>query len=664
MYALLGIDTVLRITLALAFLAIAVPALAWRLPRTLEEFWWNFAAVVVVLTLAGQIFTLLHIAGTLTYLTLIAAIVIACRARRQHVSPIAYIASSYRALVLASLRLLDGRLSIRRRIRRGWRRAHFTFQPIWIAVIAVAAAFRLYRPFATANLGFSDTYVHLYLMRLLDAGRQIDPAWGPYPRGMHFLLLAIQRLTNTDEILLMNFFGAFSGILMTLAAAYAAKRIARNNVAALVAGLIFATMVGGARQYFALGGSVSSDNPAEARENLQRPYDQLADAGEFDVLLTAFERQTSTLPQELAIAFLFPAALFLIDWFRSRDAWHLSGFVLSTAAIAAIHSGVVIPLVLLCAAAAIAALLERSAKVRDVVRGAAAGAIGIAIGSTWLLGFLVYRRTVAPDSKVGSTALYYFPFLRPFVSRGELPQEIAYMMLTPFLIAIFAIAVIVVIHGLRRRDAGSIFAGIAVVLFIATHAASTIGIPEIVEVRRNASWLAMAIAMILGIAATYWRYVPAVVVAAWLITIPNLFGAAMRSKLLDYSGYGTTTYAVLEISNQLQPFTWTLVSYGQEYPMVLGRGFHLNGADFLQQFDPGAQLAIPTPYVFIAVEKNAHPFQINNWSTRFDRSAIEERLQTWCTVYRMTHSDMRIWLDDDNVRVYAIERPKGRLAAL
>src|SRR5207245_1348803 len=122
-----------------------------------------------------------------------------------------------------------------------------------------------------------------------------------------------------------------------------------------------------------------------------------------------------------------------------------------------------------------------------------------------------------------------------------------------------------------------------------------------------ASWLAMAIAILIGVASTYrgaqWgaRYVPAIVLAAWLITIPNLFGATMRSKLLDYSGYGMTTYAVVKISNQLQPFTWTLVSYGQEYPMVLGRGFHLNGASFLEEFDPTAPLAIPTPYVFIAV---------------------------------------------------------------
>ena len=116
--------------------------------------------------------------------------------------------------------------------------------------------------------------------------------------------------------------------------------------------------------------------------------------------------------------------------------------------------------------------------------------------------------------------------------------------------------------------------------------------------------------------------------------------------------------AVLRISQRLEPFTWTLVSYGQEYPMVLGRGFHLNGVDFLEQYDPAeSPLRIPTPHVFIAVEKTPHRFQINNWSTRFERAAVEERLQTWCILYGMTHGNIRVWMDDEHVRVYEIRKP-------
>lgn len=686
MYWLYGIDTVLRITIALVLLFVCVPALAWRRPQSftrLDWFFWNLGVGITLLTLAGQLFTLLNIAATITYLLLFAAIIIFCRAKRAGIPPLRWMQDAYRHTVLFGLRVLDGGMSaIRPLLKRGWDAIRTSISTAnrlsvlaWTAIIATAAATRFYRPFATANLGFSDTYVHLYLMRLLDQGRQVDPAWGPYPRGMHFLLLPIERLTNVDAILMMNFFGAFSGILLTLAAAYTAQRITRTTAGALVAGLVFATMIGGASQYFALGGSVSSASDAEARAKLSRSYGEMMDSGEFDVLLTTFQRQTSTLPQELAIVLLLPGALFLLDWLRTRDRWRLTGFIGCTAAICAIHSGVAVPLVVLCAAAAVAALLCRTASVRDVLRGAGAGAIGVALGSTWMLGFLRYRSIGATENgvnvgrNVGGTAMYYFPFLRSFAGDAT-GEETAYMMLTPFLIVMIVLAVVIALVAIRLREAPALWIAGGTLFFIITHAASVIGIPEIVEVRRNATWLALTIAVLIGVTIAVlaarlprkaYAAIPALAIVLWFAFTPNLYSGSMRARLVDYSGYGATTYAVLRIAQRHEPFTWTLVSYGQEYPMVLGRGFHLNGIDFLEEFDPSeSPLRIPTPHVFIAVEKTPHHFQINNWSARFDRASVEERLQTWCTVYGMTHGNIRVFLDDENVRIYEIRKPEGR----
>jgi hypothetical protein len=93
--------------------------------------------------------------------------------------------------------------------------------------------------------------------------------------------------------------------------------------------------------------------------------------------------------------------------------------------------------------------------------------------------------------------------------------------------------------------------------------------------------------------------------------------------------------------------------------MVLGKGFHLAAAEFLDRYDPEAKkLDIPTPYVFIAVEKRPHHFQINTWATRFTRADLEQRLQTWCFLYQLQHRDMRIFHDDENVRVYVIEHKR------
>ncbi|HEX7830080.1 MAG TPA: hypothetical protein VF787_10500, partial [Thermoanaerobaculia bacterium] len=95
----------------------------------------------------------------------------------------------------------------------------------------------------------------------------------------------------------------------------------------------------------------------------------------------------------------------------------------------------------------------------------------------------------------------------------------------------------------------------------------------------------------------------------------------------------------------------------QEFPMVLGKGFHLAAADFLDRYDPeDRRLRIPTKYVYIVVEKLPHRFQINTWATHFSRSDLQQRLQTWCFLYQLSHRNIRVHHDDEHVRVYVIER--------
>jgi hypothetical protein len=693
MYFVLGIDAVLRITAALLFLFVAVPALARRRPAELDRmqwFWWCLACGATLLTITGQLLMLLNLFNTATLLLAIAALVLIVRARVTGRAASAILHDLYRSVVLFSLNVLEGRVNLKRRFRRAIKRltpkkaeelrgTPRKWLP-WTAVILVAAAVRLYRPFASANLGFSDTYVHLYLMRLLEQGRQVDPAWGPYPRGMHFLLHAIRELTNVDAILLMNFFGPIAGVLMTLAVADTARRLTGRLGAGVVAGLIFATMVGGASQYFLFGGSMATDRVRDAREFVQLSYREIPPtSAEFDVLLTVFQRQTATLPQELAIVFLFPAAMFLFCGAQaSRQPsgevlapvpegggtplaqpawtpalrWHFTGYLFCTSAIAAIHSGVVVPLVLL---SGVTVLITR----RHFVRAMVLGALGILIGSTWMLGYIAYPNVGARDidsaSGVASGALYYFPFLRG----GELARIVTYVAITPFVIACLALALIL----LLRRQRAIAWASAATIVFLFTHVASRFGWPEIVEVRRNAAWLAMAVAILLGVAMAElmrWKagkIAATAMVIAWMITVPL---SGVQHKLLNYSGYSATAFAVIEIQRKLEPFTWTLVTYGQEFPMVLGKGFHLAAADFLEKYDPAERkLEIPTRYVFIAVEKNPHPFQINTWATKFSRADVQQRLQTWCFLYQLNHRDMRVFMDDENVRVYVIERDPG-----
>lgn len=699
MYWLMSLNAVVRIAFGLMLLFVVIPALA--APRTrsgtlLERFFWNFGVGIIVITLFGQILSLANLFSLLTVVLGAVLIILVGRSSSREQSPWHVAKSWLESSVLAVLNMFDGRVHVFRRVRRTYRRfigriREKTATPsarwqiaAWTSLGAIAAALRFYRPLASANLGFSDTYVHLYLVKLLEQGAQVDPDWGPYPRGMHFLLLTLHYLTNVDQILLMNFFGAFMGVLMTLAVAESTRQLTRNVAAGLLAGFLFATLVGGPGQYFILGGAFTTDDPQSAGVWLSLPYDEIEGRGEFDLALTAFHRQTSTLSQELAITLLFPAVLFLLTFLRTRSRWHLVGYAGCTAAIAAAHSGVVIPLAIMSMLAVLGVAAERSLDRADFRRALIAGVIAVLIGSSWMLAFIVYPYAGGDASSgeydsVRTAALYYFPFLRTL--RGEpddpaarVPDDRVFVRLTPLLAACGLLALTLLALS-AWRPAGSrgnlIWIASVFLVFLLLHLAATLGLPRIVETTRNSQWFLMSMVVLLGtgvsemqarsalmprLRVAAWASV-GVLVLAWLVRVPLPSSKVIQDRLVNYSGYGASALAVLRIARTFEPYTWTLVSYGQEFPMVLRRGFHVPAADFLETYDPGAAVTpIPTRHLFIIVEKTPHPFQINAWARRFDRTELEKRLQTWVFLYRASHSNVRIFLEDDHVRVYHIER--------
>jgi hypothetical protein len=703
MYSLMSIDALVRITVAMVFLFVVIPALAFRRrsgTTALERFFWNLGVGIAALTLAGQLLALANLFSLVTVLLLLLLLVLLGRARQQAVGLGPFLKGTAETSVLAALNMFDKRVSVPRRLRRLRRRVFARIRAktqdpdarrnvaLWSVLVAVAAAFRLYRPFASANLGFSDTYVHLYLLKLLEDGRQVDPEWGPYPRGLQFLLLTIHKLTNVDEILLMNFFGAVVGVVMTLAVAETARRLSGSAVAAFVAGLLFATLVGGPGQYFIAGGAFAGNDPRAADSLREIPYEQLVAArAQFDIALTDFQRQTSTLSQELAIALLFPTALFLFGFLRTGDRWQLAGYAGGAAAMAAVHSGVVVALVLMSVLALPAAALEKRLRAKTFGKAVGAGAIAVVVGSAWALAFIAYpyaggKSHVSGGTSVATAVFYYFPFLRPLAPpRLQVVNEPGvFVAITPFLVVCGILACVWALLSLRMPagKASRVWIATVFAVFLLVHFSSRLGIPQILEPVRNSQWLLMAVAVLLGMVVadlvrllaergTMRKTTAAAVVVLpllllWGIRVPRLGDPLVRDQIVNYSGYGGAALAVLRIGRTFEPYTWTLVSYGQEFPMVLREGFHIPAATFLERYDPSAQVVpIPTPQVFVIVEKTAHPFQINSWARSFSRAGLEERLQTWIHVYQASHRNLRVFFEDEHVRVYQIERTPAEI---
>ena len=308
-----------------------------------------------------------------------------------------------------------------------------------------------------------------------------------------------------------------------------------------------------------------------------------------------------------------------------------------------------------------------------------------------MLAFFRYgMKTAARSGGILDTIYYYFPVIRIFggepPSAAELPRLTTYVRVTPFLIVILITALLLLLRALFVPPASRgalVWPAAATLVFFYIHIASVAHLPELLSVHRNAAWFAMSIILLITVAIAElasavtrrWEMAPAryahaalamIVVIAWLTRVPDVRAAGLRRLYyVDQTGHALSAYATLRIEQEFEPFTWTLVTYGQEFPMVLGKGFHIAGAEFLAKYSPSeSPLRVPTRYVFVVVEKNPHAFQINDWATRFSRADIEGRLQTWCYIYQTTHRNIRVYLEDENVRVYMIEQSEQDLRRL
>ena len=707
-YFLQGLDTTLRIAVAGGVFLFVVPSLLWPAPRgtpLVERVFWSLALGIVVLTGVGQLLCLPNAYSLPTLGLALLAVGLAIRWRRSGERPGPLLSRARDLFVVSLLNLVDGRVNVRRRLRRRFRRLRLrlaeaartpdavAWASAWALLGAVALGLRAYRPFASLDLGLSDSYVHLYWLKLLEIGRQVDPSWGPYPRGLHFVLLAIRSLTNVDAVLLVNFFGAFVGTLMVAATAWLAFRVSGSRLAALAAGGLFATFVGGEGQYFALGGRFLLDHVrwTGLREAAFLGHDfvwlpeSVRDGG-YDLAFWVFQRQAATLPQELAVCLLIPAGLFLHRFLEERRGWDLAGYGLSSAAIGATHPGVGLPLAVIVTACVVAAFATRHLTKEAFRRFTVVSLVAGSAGFSWALAFAVYPRTGGWIS--------FAPFLdRLFASRdggrdrSDTIAEIEVITTTTvaILVLLAASAVFVVACVAFRRlplRGTRLMASLALGALLLVQLSENARLPALIHPDRNCVWLlmigiAVTSAAVIGplarvgllLPARFRPHAAAALLAAgfgaWVAHSEGLRPGFFDEKLVDFTEHGAAPRALLSIVSRFDPYSWTVVTYGQEFPHVLGKGYHLDASDFLKRFDPFApHVLVPTRHVLILAEKQPHPFEINAWRDEGSRAEIQGRLRAWCVLYQRSHGDMKVAWEDEDVQILMIERTTKELAAI
>jgi hypothetical protein len=137
---------------------------------------------------------------------------------------------------------------------------------------------------------------------------------------------------------------------------------------------------------------------------------------------------------------------------------------------------------------------------------------------------------------------------------------------------------------------------------------------------------------------------------------PSWYNTKIFWESVQSTEYTAIPYILLRINKQNRPFSWTVVSYVQEYAKIKDKGYHINTQDFINKYDPRRKyLKIPTEKVYLMVENFPHPYEgMREWFYRW-RGKIQDDFRSWVAIYSMRHKNIKMYYKSPTITVYEID---------
>lgn len=505
-------------------------------------------------------------------------------------------------------------------------------QPILLfIVLGYATYLRFYDTLIHAAPAMSDAYVTLAWIKYID-GRVLFYD-GIYPQGFHIYLSILHKFAACDALYILKYTGPFNGILTTIGIyLFVAKLTGR-----MLPGILSAFVYG------VLGGML----PLE------------------------WQRQASTNSQEFALVFLLPAWSYAYSFLQTRERRYLWTAAASFAIIGLVHTLVLAFLWVGLACLVTAYLLvDFRQSLRPVRQLITAGIV------TGLVAAFPVPIALLAGKKFHSSSL---EFLTSTIQTG-----IPLLTLIDKL-ALLGFVVFLLMTLWTRKTNNSVampifvfFIGAASFLMYLLVGPMT-GSAVLVE-RLGILWSLMA-AVGVGIGAeAVIRLIPGKQNTLNL-SIVSLVAFALMAWSVSYikplpaqpykMQYDMEINQYLRIAQEYTPSEWTIVSPEEGYDLALGKGWHIQLADFLSWYEPEKSTLVRD------VNGNEEPLNIQDLFIFYQKRLfivdmkimepiLNQRiknyaaLEKWLAIYRETHNNLSVYYQDDFIEIYQIHQPKSK----
>jgi hypothetical protein len=562
----------------------------------------------------------------------------------------------------------------------------------FFTIVVYSLFLRVYRGYISLVGAVPDMYQFYYWGNILKMNILFDKTAGaPYMWAGPVLVYTINQFAQLNTVVIHNIFPILFLSFMFFAIFYVlrkffeseGKQTASMFGALILFGIILPSPL--AQKFFGL--LIATTRPEVLKVSPFSFYYPPVLNLQTDQISTLFPaiffwRFTAALPYEMASSFFLINLYFLIKFIESKKNIYLLLYAETLGIVFSIHGGVAIPLLVSSLLIFVFALLAVKTDFRSLLKMAAAIMIAAFVGNLWLLQFFVYRL----PGGLGAAA----PLLDKIVKTGSASIAVGanrLLLLTapPFLLSLIAASFIlfgvtVFTKRLRFRLMSLALVSIGVLLI---YFAPNLGLPRIVDQSRMMVFVAYSYAVVFAI--FYYLVVERIILksifkrtyfiaSTFLVFSATIFAIAYSPRWIDTKmfwdnihgiEYNEFPYLVYKIEDNFQPFSYTIVSYVQEFPQVITKGYHLNTQDLLQTYDPAEKIIrIPTDYVFIFMENIPITYQgMGEYWYRW-RPDIMLKLKDWVAIYSQYHNNIKEWYSDEWVDVYLIDNRSSEKSLL
>ncbi|MCF6172807.1 MAG: hypothetical protein L3J44_03375 [Campylobacteraceae bacterium] len=498
--------------------------------------------------------------------------------------------------------------------------------------------------------------------------------------GIAIIIFFTNIFTNIDLIILFSLYPILLLLALYFSIYYVVEDFSGSKYVAIFAVMIHGIVFMSPLSNFFLGKIVSTLHPDIVSFYGLHVYIPKA----INVIKNGLEngyipyiRYISGMAYEHSSIFVLLNAYFLIKTLYTKLDRYLILYALTLMLVFIFHGGGAIVLIVVSILIALNALIFRKIDLEILKKGLAYIATASIIGNMWILSMIKYG--IPQD--FGAAA----PVLDKLLGTARNTQEvvkkgiesITVSNITTVHIAFFAMLAFAYLFSLftKKRFVNSSFVMIPIGIFV-LYFGPNMGLPLLTSQSRLAEYMFFAMTLILSFYFFYFfckpvfllfgRYARVLIIIViyllflfLVLSVPRWMDTKFFWKNLNVIEYTSIPEIILKVNKQNRPFSWTVVSYVQEYAKVRNKGYHINTQNFLLRYNPrDKELKIDTPKIYIFVENFPNPYKgKGEWYYRW-RGDVQDSLKSWIAIYSMIHSNIRIYYKTNTVTVYEIDNSK------